>query len=304
MGSFDMACGVSGLSLGCGQPTKMFFIVEDPFKEWVLCYPTSIYKFCSFGIDMIYYDYGYYEFDESQPQWQEFVRFIKENAIFIPQGDNEYHEREFDPENEDHLKKDYLFDLMYHNRVKVMYKWLGEERRLTVHPFPIHKKVFDEVCLAPRQGWRGLVSVDTIVDEITEGYKKNNKEHCEVILDMYKEQLEKGEITQDQYDAKAISLDIMFGLSREILQCREFMYQNYSINKASKIHGVDALIRWSAEAGMLFSALLDNRIMVTPIMSAGQDGAWKDAAKFHQNIARIAMEIHHELDLDYEGDEE
>jgi len=52
MGSFDMACAITGISLGLQQPVKMFFIVKTE-QEQPFVYPNDCYEFCSFGIDMV-----------------------------------------------------------------------------------------------------------------------------------------------------------------------------------------------------------------------------------------------------------
>lgn len=291
MGSFDMACGISGISLGRQQPTKLFFIVQDDSDG--LCYPTDGFKFCSFGIDAKYYDYGRYKFDTSQPAWQEFLVFLKERGVAVPKGENPYHDLPFDPKDEKHLDPDYLIDLMYHKRLKIK-NYRGD--KVIVYPWPVHKRVFDEVCLAPYTSWRGnRVTVESTIDDFHGRMNETSKRMRDTIKDGFLLALKSGEISKKEFDERIRESDAWAGkhLTTEIdTMIREYFYGAYWIPGPVERLGLDVVVRMASEVNMMFHVLHENRIMVTPGMSAGQDYGFAESAKFHERLSKIAASIH------------
>jgi hypothetical protein len=269
MGSFDMACGISGLSLGFGQPVKMYFIASN-YDLDVLCYPTGLYVPCSFGIDMVYDDYGRYEFDVQQPAWQDFVGFLRKQAMHVPVGNNECHEQEFNPENPDHFDPEYLFDAMYDGRVglKPFRKWLPDDPEcIKVHPFPIHRDVFRDVCMAPG----------------TDIFNKT------VSVDSFQEEIEK------RLDAR-ILIPGFFEFADYLPYHTERLYGGYGLDCSFELFGRESLMRQCAELEMLFHCCLVNRIMFVPTMSAGQHFHYEENVAFHAGCAKIAKKLQRKLE--------
>jgi hypothetical protein len=257
---------------------------------------------------MVYDDYGRYEFDVEQPAWKEFVRFIKENAYHTPAGENPYHELEFDPTNDAHFEPDYIFDIMYHQRLKLK-RCCNPDDNIIVYPFPIHKRVYDEVCLAPRQSWRGDVNVDAVVARIKNGYMEQLRQLIEIQEATYNEQLAKGELTEEQHKMKMLFIECkkMDMISRETLGCREFFYGVYSFYNAVDTLSTDDIIRGIAELTLVFDTMYTNNIMLNPIMSAGQDLDFEENAKFHTKCAEIATSVQRAWDREcgeYDDEEE
>lgn len=88
MGSFNHTCHISGLPITTDDAVKLFFISNDGFDHsGLMCYPHDQYRFCSFGIDAEYDDYGGFEFDENDPHFKYFLEYIKFNGIHVPQGE-------------------------------------------------------------------------------------------------------------------------------------------------------------------------------------------------------------------------
>lgn len=135
MGSFDMACAVSGISLGCGQKVKLLFIIANPWRTGFITSPTNLFTFCSFPIDAIYDDYGTYNIDEEQPNWKEFIRFVGENAKHMVHEGPGY--KEFDPSKKNHLGQIYLQESIFLGRVAIQ----GEK----LSPYPIHHHVYESL---------------------------------------------------------------------------------------------------------------------------------------------------------------
>jgi hypothetical protein len=262
MGSFDETCGVSGLSLGLHQPVKMYFIASN-YNFDVICYPTSLYVPCSFGIDMKYDDYGRYEFDTQQPAWRDFVRFLRNQAMHIPEGEDE---QEFDPENPDHFDPEYLFDAMCDGGIRLKKRVPCDPDCIKVYPFPIHRDVFNDVCMAPgRDVCNKPISVDTFMKGILEKTeicslsKDSLGSLCSVFLPRHTERLYGGYAPWESY-----------------LECEE-------------------LARCCAELEMLYHCCQVNRIMFVPTMSAGQSFHYKENAAFHSGCAKIARKLQKEL---------
>ncbi|KFZ27709.1 MAG: hypothetical protein KQ78_00019 [Candidatus Izimaplasma bacterium HR2] len=305
MGSFDMSCALSGISLGMRQPTKMFFIIKSDY-DWSLCNPTNLYKFCSFGVDMTYDDYGRYEFDENQPAWKEFVCFIQKNSMYVEEGENPYHEKEFNPKNSDHLKPDYLFDMMYHNRVivKVSKKSGGGcKEQMTIHPYPIHKRVFDDICLKPFNGYNGVVyDANSINDEIRERIDINDKirERIERIVDIHQTKVVSGEMSQEKADEIINSIQLDFDRYNPFsVGIYESFYHNYSFVNFIKKYGLDEFWLQIGQICMMNHILYNNRIMVQPQMSSGQEYCYEKNIDFHQECVNIITEIKHVYDENY-----
>ena len=304
MGSFDMSCSLSGISLGMRQPTKMFFIIKSDY-DWLLCHPTNSYKFCSFGVDMTYDDYGRYEFDENQPAWKEFVRFVQENSIYVEEGKNPQHEKEFDPKNPDHLKPDYLFDMMYHNRVIVkvsMKSWGGRKEQMTIHPYPIHKRVFDNICLKPFKGiYNGIIyDANSINDETRERVEYMKITRYERFVNIYQTKVVSGEMTQEKADEIINNIRLDFGNYTPFsVGTYESFYHNYSFVDFIKKYGHDEFWSQIGQICMMNHTLHNNRIMVQPQMSSGQEYCYEENIDFHQECVNILTELKRVCDEDY-----
>jgi hypothetical protein len=287
-----MACRISGISLGRGQPTKLFFIVEDE-SHGHFCYPTDGFKFCSFGIDAKYYDYGQYKFDELQPAWQEFLAFIKEKGTVTPKGENPYHDLPFDPKNEKHLEPNYLFDLMYHMRVKIK-NYRGKE--VVVYPWPVHKRVYDEVCLAPYTSWRGTrVTVKSTTKDFRDRMMETSKRVIASRKEELSAELKAGNINKKEFKERLRESSAWaerHSTTEIDMLLREYFYGAYWLPGPVERLGLDMVIWMAAEVNMMFHTLQENRIMVAPGMSAGQDYGFAESAKFHKRLAVIADSIH------------
>ena len=305
MGSFDMACAVSGLSLGGSQPVKMFFIIESGYRD-SLCYSTSQNRICSFGVNMTYDDYGRYEFDETQPEYKDFLRLIEEQGVYVPEGENRFHEKEFDPKNPEHLKSDYLFDLMYHNRVK--FKGLFSQKELVVHPYPIHRHIFEQVCMTPFDHWRlgDNIGRDNICDHLKRNVDERQNDFREIVKELSSVSLDKGEITQELFDVRVEHFrDRYCRVDSSSLELDEFFYRTYDVNPFIEENGLDRFWERVAELHLLRNTLDENRIMVVPTMSAGQEWGFEDSIKFHKGCMDVALNLKRSWDEEYgEEDEE
>lgn len=56
-------------------------------------------------------------------------------------------------------------------------------------------------------------------------------------------------------------------------------------------HGREFLRDALVEQAMVFTTLLRNRIMMVPVMSAGQEPDFDGSARFHSKVAEIATDI-------------
>ena len=84
MGSYNVACGVSGLSLIEKQKVKLIFLAEERhggLRSDIL-FPCSYgWDVCSFPIDATYVDCGEYDFDEKGESWKLFVEFLYSHGM-------------------------------------------------------------------------------------------------------------------------------------------------------------------------------------------------------------------------------
>lgn len=291
MGSFDMACGMSGLSLGGQQPTKMFFIIENQYKDGFQCYSTDLFKFCSFGIDMVYDDYGQYDCDENQPAYQEFLRFIKERAVYVPQGGNQFHEKEFNPENPEHLEYEYLMEQIDKHRVRIKTMGNGCWHELPVSKFPIHKRVFDEYLQSPLDD---IFDNKITVDNCCDMHKTAAIEHdfsTPHLREIVTEQFENGEIDQETYDEKMSKLVDRVLVSGSAINSNVYFYGQYNLTEAYSELGEEQFWSLFSQVYMLHLWSMNLNKMITPVMSGGQEYGFEEKIGFYDGVSKIANEI-------------
>lgn len=290
MGSFDMACAVSGVTLGGCQPTKILFIVKQSSRSsGIMCYPSDAWKLCSLPIDATYDDYGRYTFDETQPEWVTFVEFVKKHGKPIEQGDNEYHDIAFDPKNPDHFTIEYLFDLMHEGRLTV---YNGAE----IQPFPVHAEIY-KILMKPWKSWTGKrVTIKNVCSETKQRFKASCKLNSDSILSIYAEKLKKGEVDQEAYD-KIVTIFKDRPLFMEV-GTSEFFGATYVLSEYLKMTNKEKFWEKVSELHMFWAAALRFRFMFHPMMSAGQDYDFKDAAFFHSKCAQVAKQLQKEVERD------
>jgi hypothetical protein len=271
MGSFDIACSVSGISLFGSQPVKLFFILPNCWRgEWDNHIgPNEMYRFCSFGIDATYYDYGQYDIDIEQPNWKEFVKFIRENAVCIEQGENRYHEKAFDPGNSEHMKQEYLLENLTKGRVLIKCSCTGKD--LQVSHYPIHKDVYDEILMADVSTWNGESS--RVFFE-----RQAAKQLCSELDPMTR--------------ALFITGDMIYG--------GKSFHPGYKFSSYDNKYGADALMGNIIDVSMMILWLEEVRKQVVPSMYAGQDPHYEEVIEFHAKCADIATRLKEKME-EYDG---
>ena len=252
-------------------------------------------------IDMVYDDYGQYECDESQPAYQEFVRFIKEKAIKVEQGENPYHEKEFDPENPEHLEYEYLMEQVDKGRVQLKMMGNGCWYYPIVNKFPIHKRVFDECLQSPLDDFRGQITVENCCDRMKD-VGQSQYDMVGILKKVLQEQVEDGKLTQEEYDEKMEDVGIReseIQISGSMMGTNEYFYGQYNLTVAYKELGEELFWSSLGEVYMLYLWSMNLNKMITPVMSAGQEFGFEEKISFYDGVSKIANEIKTEWEEDY-----
>lgn len=116
MGSFDMSCAISGLSIECGTEMKMLLLTENPYSDGRGGFePTSYWIPRAPAISCEYDDYGRggsFEEEEIKSLW---MKGLSVDMIEQGIGDNQYH----DPETTKDMSFESMLDAANEQRLFV-----------------------------------------------------------------------------------------------------------------------------------------------------------------------------------------
>ena len=166
-----------------------------------LTYNTDLYGLLGFIFSGSYYDYGQYEIDWTKPSnkymLENYLDFLKENAVYIEQGENPYHDPPFNPVD---LKVDgtnyqtiweYIHDVIWEGRLFLRkHNYQGGYLYTKVEYFVAHKANMDILLdmYQKRDRSQGYFSSE----EEKQFYLKSTEEKAKVLFD---------EIIQEGLDA-------------------------------------------------------------------------------------------------------
>lgn len=164
-----------------------------------LTYNTDLYGLLGFIFTGSYYDYGQYEIDWTKPSnkymLEQYLDFLKEKAVYIEQGENQYHDPAFNPVD---LKVDgtnyqeiweYIHEVIWEGRLFLCKQnYQGGYLYTKVEYFVAHKENMDILLdmYQKRDVSRGYYSSD----DVKEFYSKTIEEKALFMFDQYKTELE------------------------------------------------------------------------------------------------------------------
>lgn len=95
MGSFNMACMLSGMPIGYGTAVRMILIKKSPYKQGggIGCHPTWLWSPCTVAIRGTYTDYGQIDPHPDDAAMLDLsLKAVNKHLFPVEQGKNEYHD--------------------------------------------------------------------------------------------------------------------------------------------------------------------------------------------------------------------
>lgn len=305
MGCFNDGCFVSGIPITHYDEAKIFFLKEisqDSYdlSKGSIVYPWEAYNFLNFPIVGTYDDYGGYDIDESQLEFQQLLSFLKKNIKHIEKGANEYHDIEVDPEK---LDVKLINEAMHEGRLIIESKshlFKGENR---IKRCAVHVDIFDEIVQKTSNQWHNWK------------HSHGNFEYVKtaMISKYFRDILREKRINARMYDNIEDWKDKKFGVTwddhfdyentkrpviPENFTFPEMTTYNFNmeyfesfipiINENTTLYEFDKIMDRITEMSIFVSFLTTNNMPIIPSMYAGQGVDYDQNIEFHQTCIDFA----------------
>ena len=309
MGSFNLACGVSGMSIGYEDKARVMFIAQQKqtIETNCHCYPTDIWYPISFAIPAEYDDYGIFKFDETSVEWLGIRYYLASQiheANLIKKYDEEREKKakskskvenpnalyfkflreksNVDPKIVKSLTVEKVFNLMHEGKLKTA-------EGLNIETFPVAEEIWK------RWGNQSYMSYsDTKIDlnwfikdmtiEIADKIDREIKYHSDN---------ENFDIERWTAHVKASAM-YEYGKYNYDIMDSDYPWK-YSIGAST----IEHIIERKCELWMFVTRMNSVNKMITPTMTSGQGEDCKSIHALHKVCASVAKIKHNKSEREY-----
>jgi len=287
MGSFNNVCGISNLVIKPDDEVMLFFISEG-YKSRSSCYIYDNWSFINYPIHMKYADYDKYEL-VNNIDFDDTLKWMKENVKPMELGKNEYHDIEIIPEK---LTLEKILDGISETRLFYKHNIMGKHQK--INKFVILKSIYDEIMNDKK-------IIDNVYKEIKTRFNSDIKEWEEkfnTTLEDFKikKKIVKTLPEKERIEICTSSIYLNDAKSYSISYLNQISSHLYYSTKRHIINDTENIFKKIAKIYHLIVFMENNYIEIFPRMIGHQEPNYDDKIKFYEMMLKHSKQMKKEYD--------